>query len=203
MTEPSERIGPPDGHDIRRQGMDAVADAFARLVEQIQDFDPPRTRPGPDHDPVGMLQIRAAIARAVDVYGDLFRRTFDLYADVLEDALYTAGATISGTDGSPLELAGTPGTRAQASVWVHNSTGRPAGDLGLRMTGLMAADGATIDASAGSFSPPDLTVAAGARDATRLSVSIPATAVPGVYHGHVLAAGLVDTSLPVRLTVRP
>jgi hypothetical protein len=205
-------MSPHDGQggdfaDVRRQGMDAVADAFARFADQIPGLGTPPggVPPGgvPGTDPVGMLQIRAAVARAVDVFADLLQRTFELYADALEEAARAGGAAGSGADGSSLELAGAPGTRAQAPVWIHNSTDRPVSDVELRMTDLTAADGSTIEASTGTFSPSDLTVTAGASAVASLSVSIPPAAAPGTYYGHVLGTGLAGTSLYVRLVVRP
>jgi hypothetical protein len=110
---------------------------------------------------------------------------------------------MSGYAGSPVELAGAPGTDARAPVWIHNSTDEPVNGLALRMTGLTADDGAAIDASTGTFSPSKLDVPAGASGCSQLAVGIPPTAAPGTYHGHVLATGLAGASLYLRLDVRP
>jgi hypothetical protein len=185
--------------DLQRQGIEAVSDVFERLFDQTQHA---RSGPGTG-DPVTTLQIRAAVARTVDAFADLFQRTFDLYADLLADGAASRGATDRTPDGSIIELSAPPGAEAEGCVWIHNSTGGPVRGVTLRMTGLTAHDGAAVAATAGTFAPPELDVPAGASGSSRLSVRIPATASAGIYHGHVLAAGLAGVSLPVRLVVEP
>jgi hypothetical protein len=193
--------------NVQRQGMDAVSDAFERFIEQLPPFAGPAApgfaTPDPGAGPADLRQIRAAVTRAIDVYADLLQRTFDLFADALEERARQPGATMSAYAGSPVELAGAPGTDARAPVWIHNSTDEPVNGLALRMTGLTADDGAAIDASTGTFSPPKLDVPADASGCSQLAVGIPPTTVPGIYHGHVLATGLAGASLYLRLVVHP
>jgi hypothetical protein len=88
-------------------------------------------------------------------------------------------------------------------VWLHNLTGDPVAGIRLRLTRLTAHDGTEVDGSAATFEPAEIVVPAQASAHTRLQLLVPAGTATGVYHGHVLAAGLLDTALPARLVVPP
>jgi hypothetical protein len=207
-----------DGHrdgltDIQRRGIESIADVFERFIEQVESLNDRRLPADSDAeagadlpsdpDPVGIPQLRAAVARTVGLYADLFQQTFDVYADLVEAGLRSRRVAVSAVDGtgSSIRLAGSPGAEARASVWIHNSTDTPLTGSRLRMTDLTSHDGAVIAGSLGTFSPASLEVAASASGSSRLAVTIPATAVAGAYHGHVLATGVPEASLPLHLVV--
>jgi hypothetical protein len=143
----------------------------------------------------GLPDMRAAVARAIDLYADLFRETFTLYADVVELAVRGPRTTVA------VELSGLPGAEAAAPVWIHNTTQAPLEAIALRITDLAAHDGSNVTAAVASFAPAEFDVPAGTSASATLAIAVPPAAAPGAYHGHVLAAGLPAVSVPVRLLV--
>ncbi len=145
---------------------------------------------------VGSLALRASVARTLDGYADLLRRSFSAYAD-------TIGAVIGarGADGAVVALRGAPGAPAHATVWAHNVDGTSADVGALRMTALVGPGGRSVDGAAASFAPPALTLAAHQSASAALTVAIPPGLAPGTYDGHVVAAGLPNVAVPVRLVV--
>jgi hypothetical protein len=196
--------------DVEWSGAAAAREVFDRLVAELDTADARGRLPGADGDgagePAGIPQLRAAVARTVDVYADLFRRTLEVYADVVEGAVRAGvpgtGAGATESHGDAIALAGAAGTSAVAVVWIHNATAAPV-DVVLRITDLTAHDGARVAAPAARFESDRLHVDAGASRSASLTVDLPAATAPGAYVGHVLAQGLPEASLAVRLVVAP
>jgi hypothetical protein len=192
----------------RQRGVDSAAQVFDRLIEQVEELG--RARPRPDRGlddldggtgpAAGIPQVRAAAAAAIDMYAELFQRTFELYADLVESTAGPDGPTPS-ADRPTVHLAGSPDTCAETTVWAHNTTDAPAGGLTLRLTDLTAHDGTVIRAAASSFAPGRLTIDPGNSASSWLSLAIPADAPEGVYYGYVLATGLPEANAPIRLVV--
>jgi hypothetical protein len=134
-------------------------------------------------------QARADLARAVDLYVDLFRRTFEAYADLTESALRRRAVTASG-DGegpaAPLVLRAGPDGVAEGKFWLHNTTDAaiPAGAV--EVTALVAHGGAHIPAARASVDPPSLPAVPPGESATALVRVEGAGAPPGHYAGHLL-----------------
>ena len=206
-----------DGHrgslsDLQRRGIATAMEVFDRLIEEVDGFDGRRLRDldlgGSDRGaaaagPTDLPQLRAAVARTIDVYADLFRHTLELYADVVESVLRSngAGAPAADAGGAEVALAGAPGAEAVTVVWIHNASTEPVGGVALRMTDLTAHDGARIAASVARFVPSRLDVGPASSGSSSLSVLVPESAAPGTYVGHVLATGLPGTRLGVCLVV--
>jgi hypothetical protein len=202
-----------DGHRgdlsaLQRRGIATATEVFERLIEELDGVERrPKADAGikdsDDGGPVDVPALRAAVARTIDVYADLFRRTLELYADVVESIARSTGPAAPEPDraGAQVALAASPGTEAIATVWMHNATVAPVEDIALRMTDLTAHDGARIPASAASFVPARVDVGAAASRSSSLSVHVPHSALDGTYVGHVLATGLPGTSLTVSLVV--
>jgi hypothetical protein len=203
-----------DGHrsdlsELQRRGIATATEVFERLIEELDGAE--RRRPKADadlkeSDDGGLADIpalRAAFARTIDVYADLFRRTLELYADVVESVARSAAPAARAPDptSTQVALAGSPGTEAIATVWIHNATAETVQDIALRMTDLTAHDGTSIPAAAGAFAPARLDVGPAASRSSSLSVQVPESAADGTYVGHVLATGLPGTSLTVSLVV--
>jgi hypothetical protein len=208
-----------DGHrrslsDLQRRGIATAMEVFDRLIEEVDGFDGRRLRDldlgGPDRGaaaagPADLPQLRAAVARTIDVYADLFRHTLELYADVVESVLRSngTGAPAADAGGAEVALAGSPGAEAVTVVWIHNASAEAVDAVALRMTDLTAHDGARILASAARFAPSRLDVGPASSGSSSLSVLVPESAAPGTYVGHVLATGLPGTRLGVCLVVAP
>lgn len=202
-----------DSADAQR-GVAAAGALFERIMDEIAG----RERQAPDlgralhhleaatattpADAATPAQLRAAMARAIDLYADLFRETFDVYADLVEQAIGAGGARVTGSEGaSPVALSGLPGENAAASVWLHNPTESRLLAVSLHVTDLAAHDRTTVAGACGAFSPGTVEVASRARASTTLGIAIPGGAAPGAYHGLVLATGMPAVSVPVLLVV--
>jgi hypothetical protein len=203
-----------DGHrndlsELQRRGIATASDAFERLIEELDGVDGrrPRVDAGLNDSnhgaPADVPQLRAAVARTIDVYADLFRRTLELYADVVESVVRSTGPAEPEHDrtGAQVELAASSGNDAVATVWIHNASAAPVEGVVLRMTDLTAHDGTRIPGAAASFAPARLDVGPAASRSSSLAVRVPAAASEGTYVGHVLATGLPGTSLTVTLVV--
>ena len=155
----------------------------------------PSTRAEPE-----FAQLRVDVARALDLYGELVRRAFEGYADLLEQRQRATEVQADGADNGPLTLrvaadgAGTGGT-----VWIHNTTDESA-CAELHLTDLTAHDGKIVPSSTGCFEPAALTIAPGSSASARLEVVVDGFP-EGIYHGHVVAGGLPEAALPLRLVI--
>jgi hypothetical protein len=203
-----------DGHRgdlsaLQRSGVATATEVFERLIEELDGVERRRLKAdagfkdSDDGGPADVPALRAAVARTIDIYADLFRRTLELYADVVESMARSNGSPAPEPDrtGAQVTLAASPGTEAIATVWMHNATVSPVEDIALRMTDLTAHDGARIPASAAAFVPARVDVGPAASRSSSLSVHVPHSASDGTYVGHVLATGLPGTSLTVSLVV--
>jgi hypothetical protein len=136
--------------------------------------------------------MRADLTRAVDLYVDLFRRTFETYADLTESALRRRGVAVSGApDGAaapvaPVVLVTGSGGVAEGPVWLHNATDEALAPHALEATALVAHGGAALAASRVRVTPAPLpAVAAGG--SVEATVRVDAGGVPaGRYVGHLL-----------------
>jgi hypothetical protein len=191
--------------DVQRRGMDAAAQVIEGFIAGL-DGERPSRPAGPDVElangqEAGFGQLRISVARALDLYTDLVRRSFEGYADLVEQTLRVRGVRLHGVgDGqAELTLQGTAGEQAIGTVWLHNTSDQPASAV-LRLTGLTAHDGLVVPATSGSFQPAAIHLAPGASVSAGLVVALQGVAAR-VYRGHVLAGGLPDAALPLRLVV--
>ncbi len=189
--------------------VESAAAAFDDIISQVEDPAAPGggTYRGGRPDPTATrfeaqrrLQIRTRLARSVDQYSELFESAMSSFADVVDDAL-TPSTDRAGEGPSPVVAHGQPGTAAVAHVWAHNTSGARTPGFALTMTDLTAADGARVPAGAGSFDPSYLEEATVSRRAALLTINLPIELKSGTYYGHVLAVGLADVAIPIRLVV--
>jgi hypothetical protein len=200
--------------DVQRLGLDAATEVVRGFADLL-DIQPPGPPPTPDpaggRDPASgrkpangrepdLAQLRVIVARALDLYSDLVRRSFEGYADLMDQTLRSRGVQLDSVDGGLLTLQGAAGTRATGTVWMHNTTEQRS-SAEPRLTDLASHDGRVMPASAGRFQPTVLTIEPGASASATLEMAL-GNVAPGVYRGHVLARGLPDIALPVRLLVR-
>ena len=101
-----------DGHrgdlsELQRRGVATATEVFERLIEELDGVERRRLKAdagfkdSDDGGPADLPALRAAVARTIDVYADLFRRTLELYADVVESIARSNGpaAPEPGADG--------------------------------------------------------------------------------------------------------
>jgi hypothetical protein len=188
--------------ELQRLGLDTAEQVIKGYVDLLGlERQPPPAEHAGEHEP-SFAQLRVNVARALDLYGELVRRSFEGYADLLERGQRLGGIRVGGRDDAPLTVrAAATAASASATVWVHNTTEQRA-RVELRLTDLTAHDGGVVPSRGGGFTPASITAAAGASGSARLEILL-GGAGPGVYHGHVLAGGLPEVALPVRLVVEP
>lgn len=189
--------------DAQRRGLDAATQVVREFVDLLDTQ--PSSGPADDmgsvngHEP-GLTQLRVTVARALDLYADLVRRSFEGYADLMDQMLRSRGVELGSVDGGLLTLQGAAGARAMGTLWMHNTTARRASAIP-HLTDLASHDGRMVPASVGRFQPAALTIDPSASTSATVEVVL-GDVVPGVYRGYVLARGLPDVALPVRLLVR-
>jgi hypothetical protein len=152
-------------------------------------------RPGTADRRVQLRRARADAERVLDAYGDWARQLLDGVFGLAE-----------GEPGAEVLVLGpvAPGATTEAHLWLHAPSGRVTAAADLRATTLTAHDGSEVAAGAITFDPPAVGPAGngdGQAPSTRVTVSVPAGTAPGSYHGHVLAHGLPEIALAVRLEV--
>lgn len=152
-------------------------------------------------------RFRADAERLVELYADWTRMLVDGAASLAEQAVGAAppgGADESATGASGVLVLGpaSAGATTTTSAWLHVLDGPAAAPAALRSTDLVAHDGSVVPGVALTCTPPVLeTSAARTSSEVRVSVVVPANTAPGSYHGHLLASGLPEVVLPVRLEV--
>lgn len=188
--------------DTPRAGLEAAATVIDRLLEMGR----PGTGPMPvipwdgttraDEAPpserrVQLRRARADAERVLDAYGDWARQLLDAVFGLAEG---------EGPDDVLVLGPVAPGTSADAELWLHAPPGRVTAPAVLRATTLTNHDGATIEGDAVCFAPVALD-GNGSGQSTRVRLDVPAATAAGRYHGHVLATGLPEVALPVRVEV--
>ncbi len=150
-------------------------------------------------------RFRADAERLVELYADWTRLLVDGAAALAEQAV----GGESGRDGRESGLSAilvlgpvSAGSTTTTSAWLHVLDGPPTSPATLRATDLVAHDGATVPSSAVASLPTmlDTSVARSSRE-VRVTIAVPPATPPGAYHGHLLAHGLPEVALPVRLEV--
>lgn len=176
------------------RGAAAAAEVLDRLLDEFPPDVAPEVSGG---DRARVVELRAAMGRALDLYADLVQQTVERYAEVAQTLIAprpSAGPTV-------VALAGHAGGVATGTLWLHNTTRVPTGDVPLRLTALTAHDGGVVDGARAIFAPGAVDVGAGSSASVVLALPLAGGCAAGVYHGHVLAAGLPDAALGVRLVV--
>jgi hypothetical protein len=148
-------------------------------------------------------RLRADGERLLELWGEWMRVLLDAVTDGAE-------AGVVGRDGGAAHAADQllrlgpvkPGDQVSARAWLHVLDGPPGPPGRLCATAFTAHDGAAIRAEAASFEPP-LLDSFDLRSSRELvvTVAVPEGTPPGAYHGHILAVGLPEISLAVRLEV--
>lgn len=185
--------------DLQRERIAAAADVFERVLQGFEEAPPVTGDAGrPRTERVQLAQLRTAAARTIDLYGQLLQEAMEAVVHLVDDLVPGLGAGAE----PPLALAGRRGAIVSAPVWVHNSTEAAVRGVELRLTDLTAPGGAELPGSVATFLPDRIDVAPQASGESRLHVAIPADAVPGTYHGHMLAGALPAAALAIRVEVK-
>lgn len=204
----------PTSNGQRPPAVHSADAAFARLMSEVDDV-APATSEIPQTSQrlaevlteltrtAGGEPRRAAIARSLDVFSDLVMGMTAVFAEAVDTTLRSADEGGGAQPDQPVALSGPPGGRARTTVWIHTTSGATVQVSALRLTDLTAHDGTVLHGSSATFVASTTPATGPAPASARLEVAIPAALPSGVYHGHVLAAGVPDAALPVRLQVEP
>jgi hypothetical protein len=199
----------PYSFHLPAQPVDGTDSNGARAVDRADaegDADTAGTDPAAGADTEAdrareVRRLRADGERLLEWWGEWMRVLLDAAVDGAEAGAAEREAT-TGED-RPLRLGPVQaGHRASGRAWVHILDGPPGPPARLSATALTAHDGGTIEAGAASFEPPMLD-SFDLRSSHELgvTVAVPAGTRPGAYHGHILAVGLPEVCLAVRLEV--
>jgi hypothetical protein len=161
----------------------------------ISTFQPPGDdAAGPAHE---LRRLRADAERLIELYGDWTRALLDGFTELAEGR--------DGGDGlraGPVEA----GSTAVARAFVHVLDGKDVPEAALFATDLVAHDGSVTPGSSVTFAPAALgggpPVSPSAAEVT-VSIAVPPETPAGTYHGTVLARGLPEVHLALRLEVGP
>jgi hypothetical protein len=186
--------------DIGQLGLETAATVVERLLTLTRLTLSPQAvgLPFPllsaTRDGVDARRMRAEAERLIDLYADWTRALVQAAVDAA-DGGRPAG---EGLSLGPVE----PGGSAEASVWLHLLEGPAAGMTTLRATDLVAHHGGAIPSAAVRFDPASLDTA-NPRTSQQVVVglTVPQGTAPGPYHGHILAIGVPEVSLPLRVDV--
>ena len=199
--------------DVQRLGLDAATEVVRGFADLL-DSQPPGTptpdaagdeKPGNGSEPANghepdLAQLRVIVARALDLYSDLVRRSFEGYAEPHGPDAAGPRRAARFRPGRALDAPGRrgrPGDRNGMDAQ-HDGAAGIGRTMPHRPRLPRRADGACLGRR---FQPAVLTIEPGASTSATVEVAL-GSVTPGVYHGHVLARGLPDVGLPVRLLVR-
>jgi hypothetical protein len=198
-TDPFAAISSVQHHAVEQAT--AIFGRLLRAFDQRRVDDPLETMD--DSEPnASFAQLRAAVGRTMDLYVELFQRTFESYLEMIETTMRRRGVSVTGsTEAGAAELVldrVDDGASVHGTLFVHNFSGAAAGPVTVRLSDLCAHDGAKIAGSDVDVEPPSLeTVADGTTAQFDIGIDI-ALARPGTYHGHAFAG---EGVLPVRVVV--
>jgi hypothetical protein len=146
-------------------------------------------------------RLRADGERLLEWWGEWMRVLLDAAMDGAEAGIAERDTAHGGDQ--PLRLGPVKaGQQASGRTWMHVLDGPPGPEARLSATLFTAHDGATIAARAASFEPPMLdSFDLRSSKEVVVTVAVPTGTPPGTYHGHILAVGLPEVSLAVRLEV--
>jgi hypothetical protein len=148
-------------------------------------------------------RLRADGERLLELWGEWMGVLLDAVADGAEAGVVGRNGAAAHAADQLLRLGPVkPGHQVSARAWLHVLDGPPGPLARLSATAFTAHDGAAIRAEAASFEPP-LLDSFDLRSSRELvvTVAVPEGTRHGAYHGHVLATGLPEVSLAVRLEV--
>jgi hypothetical protein len=214
--------------DVQRAGLEAAAAMVERILElgrhgarmpysfhlpaqPVDGTDSNGADAGDGTDAAGgegdrareVRRLRADGERLLEWWGEWMRVLLDAAVDGAEAGVAERGAAAARDGDKPLRLGPVKGGQpASGRAWMHILDGPPGPPARLSATAFTAHHGATIEGRAASFEPPVLeSIELRSSHELVVTIAVPTGTRPGAYHGHILAAGLPEVSLAVRLEV--
>jgi hypothetical protein len=162
---------------------------------------------GAPPDPLGRARqarrFRADAERVVELYADFTRMLVDGAASLAEQAagLPATNGRAAGADVLVLGPA-SAGATTTTTAWLHVLDGPTAPPAPLHASDLLSHAGAVVKATSVRCTPDHLDTSTARQAAeVRVTVTVPKGTAPGTYHGHLLATGLPEVVLALRLEV--
>ncbi|HLF43260.1 MAG TPA: hypothetical protein VJA46_07015 [Acidimicrobiia bacterium] len=184
--------------DVQRFGLlsaATVVDRYTDMVDRAISDDRLGSAPSPSDglDPGWLVDGAARVAEA--------------YLRFLEATAVLVASRAEGGDAAPemeriLLPTARPGSSSETSLWVHNPTPAPLGDIDIEVTGLMSSNGVTIPTEAVLASPQRIErLDASSSREFRLRVDVPRDQRVGSYHGLVLISESPGEPIALQLEV--
>ena len=152
-----------------------------------------------------MRRLRAEASRSMDSVLEMTRRLFESSLDLADSALRRPNLAAWMTNApaaDTLAVRVAAGDTVTATVWVHQREGVAIAKVRPTITPLRSPRGGEPMLAA-AFEPESLLdVQPGESRAVHLHLDVSAECRPGTYWGLVLADGMADLALPLRLDVR-
>jgi hypothetical protein len=152
-----------------------------------------------------MRTMRAEASRSMDAVLEMARRLFESSLDLADSAMRRPNVAAWMTDApgpDTLVVRVVKGDAATATVWVHQRDDAVIPKVRLGLTPLRGPRGEAPLLSI-AFEPESLLdLVPGESRAVHLHLDVSTDCAPGTYWGLVLADGMADLALPVRLDVR-
>ena len=149
-------------------------------------------------------------ADAVRWIGDRVTELVAGFAELPLDRLVDLGAPtpppagVVGTPeprGEPLTMNTARGRLGEVRIWIH-PVGEPlTGTLRFRLTDLQPGTGGALPGGTAVFAPAEIGLPLAAAASVLLRYPVPVGAVPGRYHGLVLAGGATDAVVPITAVI--
>jgi len=103
--------------------------------------------------------------------------------------------------GEPLAMASPRGGVGEVRIWIHPIGDLATGTLQFRLTDLQPGTGEALPGGTAVFAPDEISLPLTAAASVLLRYPVPAGAVPGGYHGLVLASGGTDAVVPITVMI--
>ncbi len=192
--------------ELQAQGIRAASDiahGLTNMLDAAVSTGRPQTAGPNGNGRANVGDLRGAVGRLIDLYGDVLGRTFDAYADLLEERA-RMGPHLDGGPAGAVQVTIAPGGERRSGageLWLGNGTDATTGKLRLVSTALVSADGYVPVTSV--LLEPNVVDAIAPGDAARIAVAIEVEpdAPEGYYHGYVLVPELPGEALPLTLVV--
>jgi hypothetical protein len=187
--------------ELQAEGIRVANDIAHRLADLLDPAAPPTGAEALRRDGNGRANVgdlRGAVGRLIDLYGGVLQRTFDAYADLLEERARMSPHLDGGPAGAvQVEIAAGGACSGTGELWLCNGTDTTSGGLSLLPTDLVNAGGC-VPAVDVVLDPAVVdSLAPGATIRVSVSIKIEPATPPGFYHGYVLVPELPGEALPL------
>lgn len=195
---------------IQAEGLRAasqIVDRFVRIATNGLNGDgrPSSTVAPPSDDQradlFGATDVEPLIRSWWSVVGQLFIRSAPPRVQDSPDTATLDFSNAGARGQASLDAAGVGVVNAE--VWLHNAGANDLGQVRLRCSDLLSADGCVVSSSVMAVNPAVVPIPARSSRGIEVKIEVAQHVQPGVYRGTLLVEGHPNLWLPVVLTVHP